>query len=391
MITLADYVVSRATLTIPETRCWWLDVELTSEVVLSGDVEFRAGGRVMLATVVDGGPSGGRSRYTLAGGARTLSKVTAVGFANDAGLSAMRMLQRIAPSVAFDETSFSGAAITARAAFDSQPIGDAISSIVGDWHVDDAGRVVRGKRFGGTLDLLVVDDDPRGYFTVAEEDVAQLNPGIALRGQLVRDVEITFDSAAIRARLTVDAPANVFRAAVLAAVPELRYCKLNEYRVTGQDGQSLHLTPVRAADGLPVLSHVPIRTDANGARAVWTVGALCLVGFAGGSPLRPYVLFGDALTTDAATPREVVQSVDDMQVSITNGLAEIAKVGETTDFPALAGLVKSHFDAVKMWLDNHTHPVATTGTASEQTGTAAAPSAPSPDVADPAAANVKVS
>lgn len=382
MITLANHVVSRATLTVPETRCWWLDVELTAEVELTGDVEFVAGGRRMLATVIDGGPSNGRSRYTLAGGGRTLERVSAVGFANDVGLTAIRMLQRIAPRVAFAEASFGSAPLTARAAFGAQPVGDCITAIAGSWHVNDAGQVVAGLRAGETLDdALVIDVDPRGFFTVAEEDVARLNPGATLSGQIVRDVEITFESASIRARLTVDSPTSAFRAAVLAAVPELRYSRLNEYRVTGQDGQSLHLTPARAADELPVLSHVPVRTSADGSRAVWTVGALCLVGFAGASPLRPYVLFGDALTADAATPREVEQSVDNMRVRLTDSLAEIVKDGGTSDFPALASLVAGHFNELKTWLDAHSH-----------TGNGAnAPLPPSPSVPDVAAVNVRVS
>lgn len=153
-----------------------------------------------------------------------------------------------------------------------------------------------------------------------------------------------------------------------------------------------------AADGgklqvlqLGVLAGEPVddceRYQEFGFSSVPLKGAEAVVLFLDGDRSRPMVVAVDdrRYRPTGGEPGEVVVynhtgatiriTVDgDVEVTPANGRKVRLGSSGASDPVAL----KSDLDALKTWLDAHTHPVATTGTATAQTGTAAPSTAPSP-------------
>jgi hypothetical protein len=75
------------------------------------------------------------------------------------------------------------------------------------------------------------------------------------------------------------------------------YAAKYEYEVVSQDAQGrCALKPTRTNPNMPALSEIPIRYASPLDRVVVKAGAICLVGFAGMDPRKPYI---DGWLTDA--------------------------------------------------------------------------------------------
>jgi hypothetical protein len=110
----------------------------------------------------------------------------------------------------------------------------------------------------------------------------------------------------------------------------------------------------------------------------WAAGDSCLCVFCEES-------FAKWFATGSVEPPEVLRRHGLHAVCIPL----VARGGQAVQFVALANLVKERLDAIQQAFDAHTHPVATTGSASAQTGTAAVVTSPIGPLASVAATKVK--
>lgn len=280
---------------------WYVDASLDSGEPISGAAVVVANDLTLAGTVLSGGPDRGRAPVRIVGGKGGWGKVLpGRSYANDAGVKRATIARDAAQSCGelFDLASASG---VAGAAF-VRPEGPASRALdlvaPGAWYVGEDGVTRLGKRPARELPMGVtrVSNDPaRGTSLLASESLAGLLPGLVVDGKTVVDVE--HDASPTKVRTTVyfarqgasrllDPWQRLFE----AFDPHRHFRATWEYRVDGNDGKRLNLSPARKSTGMPTLLRVPVRAGAPGIDADYLRGTLVLVAFVDADPTRPAVV-----------------------------------------------------------------------------------------------------
>jgi hypothetical protein len=173
---------------------------------------------------------------------------------------------------------------------------------------------------------------------------------------------------------------EVLDAAMTARLRSVHTAMVGAIRSYSEAEQTAEVTlavHLETADGvfeeLPPLGDVPVAWP-----GAWAAGDTCLVVFAEES-------FAKWFDTGSVEPPEVLRRHGLHAVCIPM----VARAGQAVQFVALANLVKARLDTIQQAFDAHTHAVATTGSATAQTGTAAPTTSLIGPLADVAATKVK--
>lgn len=300
-----------ASVQIPGHGVWWADVELSEEASLSGSVTLTVLDASFVGTIVAGGPSRGRSRYRVAGGAGAWGAVIqSRSYVNDLGVKRATIVTDAADACG-ETVDLSGLSGTVGPAY-VRASGRASASLdyvsPRAWHVGLDGVTRFGARASVTLETTAARtriDEATGVIVLAPETLVGLVPGVVIDGARVADVrhDVTPDDGIRTTLWAARAPGSrrreALRAIVRAFVPELRWSGEYEYRVVGQFGARVDLQPVLSSLGMPDLPLVRVRHGVPGASATYTPGALVTVAFINRDPARPVIVaFDDTLALD---------------------------------------------------------------------------------------------
>lgn len=160
-------------------------------------------------------------------------------------------------------------------------------------------------------------------------------------------------------------------AIIKAKMVRVDYLALYPCRIVKQNADfTLELKP--DSESVPGFSKVPIAYGTSGV-AVKVTGGRCLLGFRDGDPRQPFACHFDS---------------DGVQTLYFGG--QQSNGSDVTQFAAIAEKVQQALDDIKAAFNSHTHAVATTGSATAQSGTAAPVTSPIATLGPVAAQNVKV-
>lgn len=299
MSTLGTVPIVKATLNLPSWGVGWADVEIAEPEELSGSVTLTILERTFQCTIMSGGVYLNRARYRVALGAGGWgTEVESVGYANDAGIKASKIIDDVA-RLAGEEVS--GAPSTSLGAHYTRVSGTAsraLSDAVGNaWYVDDDGITQFGERPSGEYSgdaTLVHEDRENGTAEYVVRSIDGFSPGITFGETVASDVEISVEAerttvkiyeSRLESRLT-----GALAELVRQLLPDLRYYGTYEFRVSGQSADRLNVQPVRASIGLPELARVPVSYGVHGWKNMVDPGTIALVTFVNALPTRPVVV-----------------------------------------------------------------------------------------------------
>lgn len=288
--TLNGNACSGARVQVSDWGAWWVDATLTTatEIAKGAAATIQFADLALSGTVVNGGAIDGRAVYRIVGGrGGWIKTIPRKAYMNDAGVKASIVVSDAA--TAAGETV--DGAPTARLGSHFARAEDLASNVLNTiapraWRVDFDGVTRFGKRpttpYTGDA-ARTLRDLGAGVYELATETLAGLLPGVTIDGsEPATDVEYALDANKIRVTIWTGARTrglNAIERIVLALFPNLRYAGAFEFRVVGQEGERLHLQPVRSATGLPDLARVPVRPGMAGLKAKHLEGSLVVVQF----------------------------------------------------------------------------------------------------------------
>ena len=298
--TLAGAIVTRATIVIPRWGIWWADVQVASDVALSGRVELKVEDLTLSGTIAHGAPYRGVGWYRIVGGAAGWrTQIPERAYRAEVGVKLSTVLRDA--SVAAGETLGTVA---------DRRIGPAYVRLAGDassvlealvpeaWHVDAAGVTQIGLRasakYTPTYRLIAKRPD-RALVTIAPDSLATLVPGAQLEGLEAYSVRIELSPHELRAHVwgelvsPGDRLLGAMRSMIELFTARTAYHAPYEYRVISSSNGYCDLRPVRSAKGLPDLSNVPMRAGIPGGGGEPLEGSTAHVSFSDGDPTRPFV------------------------------------------------------------------------------------------------------
>lgn len=297
--------VSKLRVQVPEWGAWWVDLDCTEDVELTGPVEVTIGGEVLHGCIASGGVESGRSRYRVVGGKGKWGTVLPrKPYLDDAGVRVSKVLTDLAREAGETIADLPQTRQGPHYARAEGVAADTLNLLAEqNWYVDFDGVTRIGKRPPTTYtgDAPRVDTDKAVQVVeLAVESIAGLVPGVQVGGGTpATDIEFELVGARLTARIYTGSPRRGRLKALFNIVrslfPHLRYLGAWEYRVLAQQGERLTLVPVRAATGMPALRAVPVRPGIPGAKGTVLPGELVLVTFADPNlgPSRPQVFAHD--------------------------------------------------------------------------------------------------
>lgn len=324
--TLAGHRATDASAQIPAWGAWYADVSIDDETALTGAVDLVIADLTLKGTILSGGPMQGRASYRLVGGKAGWGKVLPKkSYSNDGGVRMSTILLDAANEAGetLDATTLPtdivGPSWTRQADAACRVLEQLAPSA---WYVGEDGITRLGKRptaqISGTVTQTSQIDLARGTVTIATESIATVVPGIVVKGLEAVDVFHEISSkgglrSTIWAKRGSGASRRLeaFRKIFDQLDPDRAFRGLWEYRVVTQESNRVNLQPVRVSTGMPDLRRVFVRPGVPGSKAMLTLGARVIVGFADANPAWPVVVaFEDAdgegfksisLTIDATT------------------------------------------------------------------------------------------
>lgn len=302
--TLNDLRVTHGRVNVPPWGRWYAEIGVDGEHELAkaSSVDLKLADLTLVGSVLNGGPSNGRSWFRIVAGAgkwgRTLKKKS---YVTDAGVKLATVLGDAATEVGetigdIDPKLRVGPGWT-------RPQGPGVTLLntlaPQGWYIDDAGTTQLGARAPGTLPAGVTHgpvDRARGTVTLASERIAAIMPGLVVDGLTVADVQHEI-SAKGGLRSTVwgsldgggSRDLDPLRRLLEQLDPFRKFRGVTEYRVGSIEGKRLNLQPIQASLGMPDLRRVPIRPGVAGCSVKVLEGSRVLVGFVNSDPGRYYV------------------------------------------------------------------------------------------------------
>jgi hypothetical protein len=344
---------------------------------ITGLVTLRIGEREWRGTVDEarGGTHMERASVLLVGGAGSWGKsLRAKHYHSDAGVRARLVIEDAAResgetvNIAAEVGDVAlGIDYVRTAGPASRALEDALQGAV--WWVDAVGVTqVAASRPEADVEpsvYEVLEYDPRSSIAVVSvDDVAAVSVGSRLATrldavQVVRELEITVEPAAIRLRArcapAADALATLFRKAV-QTVTGSRLWGSWRYRVTRISGDRLELQAVSAQSGLPDVLPISVWPGVAGSHAKPALGAEVLVEFIEGDRTQPHVRAFAGKGGVGHIPEEHTLSVSSMLYA--GGAA-------ASSFAAKADAVLDRLQAIVTGFNTHIH---SGGTISGSTG-----------------------
>jgi hypothetical protein len=379
---LGSEPASRARVQIPAYGLPFVDVELTEPATITGDTTLTIGGLTQACAVMSGGPTDGKARYRLVGGAGGWGLKLKKGppYNDDAGVKLSTILTDAARACGETLGALPATRLGPHFARPEQYAYELLNQLAPRaWYVDAAGVTQFGARAPGTYTgdgTIVRVDHGVGVVELALDALdATLVPGVSITladgttTPAATDVEYEVTPDRLTCRVYWGAQrADKWADLFMALFPWMRWIGTWEYRVVTQEGERLNLQPVRTATGMPDLARVPVRPGVAGFRSDVKLGELVLVAFADRDPSRPQVTNHDHADSPGWIPT-------------------LTEHGDTTDFLAS----KEGQDAIQSALDDfmttiypaHTHGTGV-GPSTPVTG-----SPPSPVGAQPATTKLK--
>jgi hypothetical protein len=317
--TLANTIVTRGVVQIPQYGTPWIDVTLADETTLSGTQTVTLGSVAMSATVASGGADQGRSRYRLACGAGGWgAELPAKAYRDDAGVKVSRVLQDLASETGETLAGVPSALRGAHYARASGPAFVVLNELAPKaWYVGFDGVTRFGLRpaqtYTGDAPRVRIDKGARVVELALDEFDPTLVPGVIVDGNPpATDVEweITDTRLTCRVYYGRDATAGdrffaAVEAIVMALFPTLRYGSVYEYRVVTQSGNRYNIQPVRTQSGMPDLAGVRARPGVSGFRSTVKLGEQVLVAFIDRDPSRPCIISHDDADSEGWFPQLV--------------------------------------------------------------------------------------
>lgn len=339
---LQGHTVTSATVTRPKWGIWYADTSLDGEHVLTGRVALQIADLTLSGTILGGGPSKGRSRYTIVGGAggwgRTIARES---YEDDAGVKASTVLGDAAVAVGetLDRSTLpSLVRLGPRYTRREGPASKVLELYApGGWYVGEDGVTYIGQRAATTLPAKAVlgpVDRARRTVTIASEEIAAIAPGVVVDGIEAIDVVHDLSPSGLRttiwgARGEVDTSrlSQALRTMLDQLDPNRHFRGVYEYRVAEQVGEFLNLQPALLSLGMPDLPRVPVRPGVAGCKTEVMPGCQVLVGFVNADPSRPFVMSFDS--PDAEGFKPLAMEIDATTVvKIADGMLPIAKTGD---------------------------------------------------------------
>lgn len=339
--TLQGHTVTSATVTRPKWGIWYADAAIDSEETLVGRVTLKVGDLSLSGTILGGGPSKGRSRYSIVGGAggwgRSIPKES---YEDDAGVKVSTILGDAAAAVgeSIDATAIGSARVGPRYA---RPEGAASAVLEryapSGWYVGEDGVTRLGTRGTSTLPAKAVIgpiDKARRTVSIASEEISAIQPGIVVEG--IEAIDVVHDLAPSGLRTTLWGTrggvetsrfAETVRTLLDQLDPYRKFRGVTEYRVINQVGDYLNLQPVLASLGMPDLPRVSMRPGVSGCRSDVMLGSFVLVGFVNSDPSRPYVSAFAGADGEGFVP--LLTEIDAATfVKLADGLRMVAATGD---------------------------------------------------------------
>jgi len=345
-------IINRARVQVPAWGAWWADIDIPTDITLTGQVTITLADLSLVGTVVSGGSFEGRSAYHLVGGAGGWGKtVDAKSYANDLGVSITTIMNDIqSASGETVEGVTAGSRVGPHFVRTKGPASRVLHDLTPQaWYVDFAGVTQLGSRatsvYEGTRPRTRVDSAAQ-VIDIATDELATLVPGVTIDGSdPATDVEYNLTpkrlTASVYASSVGSASRRVSALAKLvdALDPVKKYRGTFEYRVVSQSGERLNLQIVRAATQLPDILNVPVRPGMAGLRADVTPGSLVLVTFIDADPSRPAVIAHD----DPANPGWMPATLE-LGGPVTLG---VARVTDAVQAGAFSGVITAASARVK--------------------------------------------
>jgi hypothetical protein len=348
--TLAGLTIHRATLTIPRIGLATAEVHTTTaDEVLEGTVTLALGSLELVMAIEAGDTYRQRGHYRLVAGRGGWRKtIPARAYNNPLEVKLSTVLRDAA--VACGETigPFVERRIGPGYVRPEGPASHALTTLVPEWYVDEAGVTQVGVRplAPSDLEFTVLDDLPAQesrVLGVEPESLALVMPGLQLEdGWEVASVrhELTEDS--LRTTVARRTAAGPTLGAAFARLHRLLsreqvYRGVHEFVVTAVVGGAyLDLRPRRAASKLPALANVPMVSGVPGVWGAPRVGSTVLVGFGDGLGTRPYVVGYDGPAADGKVPTSL--TVDSSGgVTVGASATSITLSGTTIPVPSALG------------------------------------------------------
>lgn len=317
---------------IPAWGIWYVDATLDSADEIAGPATAVLNDLTLSGTVLSGGAARGRAPVRIVGGRGGWGKILPPkSYANDAGVKISQIVRDAAESCgeAFDASTAAGV-VGAAWAREEGPAARALELVApGAWYVGEDGVTRLGARPARALPARVTrvapTDPARRTAILASESLAGLLPGLVVDGMTVVDVEHEASPAKLRttvwgSRGGVSRRLEAFQRLFAALDPDRAYRAIYEYRVEGQTGKRLNLTPARKSTGMPSLLRVPVRPGVPGCDADYLPGMLVLVAFVDGDPSRPAVVGFEEARGGNFVPDEL---------RLAEGTAGAAREGDT--------------------------------------------------------------
>lgn len=333
----------------------WAEVGLDAEVTLSGSVTLQIADLTFVGTVMSGGPSKGRSRYRIAGGAGQWGKTIPDRQEDDNAAGVKRSTVLLAAAQACGETILASTLpgptdrIGPSYVRERGPASRVMHELCPRaWYVGEDGTTRIGVRTpaaiavpytAGPLDLA------NRQVEIAATSIASIVPGVIVEGLEAGDVLHSIDaeqglrSTIFGAESSGTSPRlESWRRIDEALDPRRNFRGVTEYRVVTLDGDRLNLQPVLTSLGMPDLRLVVVRPGVAGCKATVALGSRVGVAFMNSSPSRPFVAFFEDAEGDGFSPDRLdLVGEDDSGVGIGDAAGRVVRYGDTIVFPVGAG------------------------------------------------------
>lgn len=356
--TLAGHRTTHARLYLSAWGVPWADATLDEEVSLSSSVDLVIADLTVKMSVVSGGPSNGKSKYRLTGGAGGWRRpIAALAYANDAGVKLATVLQDAARAAGetLDASTIPSTRVGPSYVRPADTAWAVLEQLAPEnWYVGEDGVTRIGRRTSADLSVTASRgplDLARGTVTLAAESVASILPGIRVDGLEAVDVLHEVTPTGLRSTIwgagftTTNRKLAALRKLVLRVLPDYRFHGTYEYRVVTQEDERLNLQPIRKSLGMPDLRRVVVRPGVAGCRADVALGSRVLVTFVDVDPGRPAVVGFEDAEGEGFVPDRLDLGDGEARVIRSGDLVEV--LGPATLANGIAmGVISNHSSVV---------------------------------------------
>lgn len=353
--TLDDYVVNKATVTIPRSGVLYADVELP------GDVRFEAFSKHILrvadlsiaCAVVSGGVEGGSAKYRLAGGAGKWGAVIrARSYSNDAGVKVSKIIADIAKDCGEQVDSAPQRGKVGNYYVRAEAPASCFLNwyFSGKWHVGYDGITRLAPWPSSKVESRPLSYDPQHKTaTYALENLAEIHPGCDVSGLFeAADIVHKLDGIELRTVFMGVSVTDMFAKLLYQHMPELRYRGVWSYRVVSKQGNRYNLQPELQSSGMPDLLRVPVRAGVAGYKGELRSGSMVLVTFINCNATRPVIVGFDDPDSAGFLPQNIDFGVGcDVRIGgsalQTDATSSVLRYGDGVDMTSLIPLLSGVF------------------------------------------------